>query len=75
MAFLLIKELIPIPKNGKKVAVIGGGISGITTAFDLDKKGYGVTIYEKSERIGGRLWDFEGEQPFKGNYRRRVEDN
>ncbi|WP_406540820.1 pyridine nucleotide-disulfide oxidoreductase/dicluster-binding protein [Clostridium ljungdahlii] len=56
------KRTIPIPRNGKKVAVVGAGISGITAAFDLDKKGYQVTIYEKSDKIGGRIWDFQGDQ-------------
>lgn len=31
----------------KKVAVIGAGITGITTAYYLAKKGYNVTVYEK----------------------------
>lgn len=50
-----------IPKNGKKVAVVGGGISGLTAAFYLYKKGYNVTIYEKENRIGGRIWNFPRE--------------
>ncbi|MBV7274043.1 NAD(P)-binding protein [Clostridium sp. PL3] len=62
LGFSSAKRTIPIPKNGKKVAVLGAGISGVTAAFDLDKKGYDVTIYEKSEKIGGRLWEFEGKQ-------------
>jgi len=56
------KRTISIPKNGKKVAVVGAGISGIIAAFDLDKKGYQVTIYEKTDKIGGRLWNFQGDQ-------------
>lgn len=50
-----------IPKNGKKVAVVGGGISGLTAAVDLDKKGYNVTIYEKENKLGGRIWNFSKE--------------
>ena len=49
-----------VPKNKGKVAVAGGGISGITAAFELDKKGFLVTIYEQSNRLGGRIWDYEG---------------
>lgn len=48
----------PIPKNNNTIAIIGGGISGISAAESLDKKGYNVTIYEKQERLGGRLWNF-----------------
>ena len=48
------------PKKNGKTAIVGGGISGITAAFELDKKGYQVTIYEKSGRLGGSIWDYEG---------------
>lgn len=36
-----------------KVAVIGGGFSGMLAAYLLEKKGIDVTIYEKEEYIGG----------------------
>ncbi len=42
-------------KNGKKVAVVGGGPSGLTCAYYLILKGYDVTIFEKHERPGGML--------------------
>ncbi|MDD3439278.1 MAG: FAD-dependent oxidoreductase, partial [Clostridiaceae bacterium] len=54
------KKTIPLPKNKGRIAVIGGGISGMTAAFDLDKKGYQVTMYEKTGRLGGKFWDYEG---------------
>lgn len=54
------KRNIPIPKNKGRVAVAGGGLSGLTAACDLDKKGYQVVIYEKEDRIGGRIWKYEG---------------
>lgn len=41
--------------NGKKVAVIGSGPSGLTCAGDLAKKGYKVTIYEALHKAGGVL--------------------
>ena len=41
--------------NGIKVAIIGSGPAGLTVAFDLAKRGYDVTIFEKNERIGGVL--------------------
>lgn len=43
------------PLNGKKVAVIGAGPSGITAAIFLARSGYRVTIFEKQEKIGGIL--------------------
>ncbi len=43
------------PANGIKVAVIGGGPAGITTAIKLAQLGYDVTIFESKPRIGGVL--------------------
>ena len=42
-------------KNGKKVAVIGSGPSGLTCAGDLAKMGYDVTIFEALHEAGGVL--------------------
>ncbi|MCQ2451484.1 MAG: NADPH-dependent glutamate synthase, partial [Clostridia bacterium] len=44
-----------IIKNGKKVAVIGAGPSGLTCAGDLAKLGYEVTIFEAFHTAGGVL--------------------
>ncbi|MBQ0078473.1 MAG: FAD-dependent oxidoreductase [Eubacterium sp.] len=38
----------------KKVAVIGGGVAGITAAISLAKNGYAPTIFEKTPCLGGR---------------------
>jgi glutamate synthase (NADPH/NADH) small chain len=53
--FLDQVRLTPTPSTGKMVAVIGSGPAGITVAFMLAQRGYGVTIFESSERIGGVL--------------------
>lgn len=42
-------------ENGKKVAVVGSGPSGLTAAGDLAKKGYDVTIFEAFHEAGGVL--------------------
>ncbi len=39
----------------KRVAIIGGGISGLTTAYLLKRKGFEITVFEASERIGGNI--------------------
>ncbi len=39
----------------KKVAVIGGGISGLTTAFLLGRKGLDVVVFEATEKHGGNI--------------------
>lgn len=44
------------PQKSKKVAVIGAGISGLTVAHDLARKGWQITVYEATDRIGGGLW-------------------
>jgi len=44
--------------RGKRVAVVGGGLSGLTAAFDLTRKGYEVALFEAADRLGGSLWDF-----------------
>lgn len=51
----------------KKIAIVGGGIGGITASLYLRRLGYEVTLYEKSDRLGGRLTyelsgDFEIDQ-------------
>ena len=42
-------------KNGKKVAIIGSGPSGLTCAGELAKEGYSVTVYEALHKAGGVL--------------------
>jgi len=43
------------PNNGKKVAIIGSGPSGLSCAFELVKEGFKVTIYEVLHKAGGVL--------------------
>lgn len=40
-------------KNRKKVAIIGAGITGLTTAFNLKKENIPFTVFESSDHIGG----------------------
>ena len=49
-------ELPELPEpNGKKVAVVGSGPSGLTVAYDMVLKGYEVTIFEAFHKPGGVL--------------------
>jgi oxygen-dependent protoporphyrinogen oxidase len=43
----------------KKVAVIGAGLTGLTTAYYLKKKGIDVQVFEKSDRVGGVIQTVE----------------
>src|SRR5512146_315245 len=46
---------IPHRKTGRKVAVVGSGPAGLACAQQLARAGHDVTLFEKSDRIGGLL--------------------
>ena len=46
-------KLEQLPKNGKRIAVVGAGPAGITIAILMACRGYKVTIFEVKEQIGG----------------------
>ncbi len=50
-----IRPLPPSHRTGKSVAVVGSGPAGLACAQQLARVGHGVTLYEKSDRIGGLL--------------------
>jgi glutamate synthase (NADPH/NADH) small chain len=50
-----IKPITPKSKIGKKVAIVGGGPSGLSCAGDLIAMGYEVTVFEALHEIGGVL--------------------
>ena len=45
----------PQQENGKRVAVIGAGPSGLSAAVTLRRRGWTVTVYEREKNIGGLL--------------------
>lgn len=46
-----------MPSRNQNVAVVGAGLSGLTAAFELARKGYKVSVFEATERLGGSIWD------------------
>lgn len=66
------------PFNGKTAAVIGSGPAGMTVAFILAWSGYGVTIFEEKDRIGGMLQygipDFRLPKSILDRYKQRLLD-
>jgi NADPH-dependent 2,4-dienoyl-CoA reductase/sulfur reductase-like enzyme len=47
--------LVPVAREKKKVAVVGGGVAGITAMTTLVDRGHDVTLYEKTDRLGGNV--------------------
>jgi monoamine oxidase len=46
--------------KGVKLAVLGGGVGGLVTAYEAKKLGYDVTLLEARHRPGGRAWSARG---------------
>ena len=46
---------VPPVRSGKRVAVVGSGPSGLAVADQLNHRGHSVTVFERSDRIGGLL--------------------
>ncbi len=52
----------------KKVVVIGGGLAGLASAYELSNRGFEVTLLEKSPQLGGKIasWDIQvGDDNFR----------
>jgi RnfABCDGE-type electron transport complex B subunit len=51
------KHILPYkaPASGKKIAVIGGGVEGLSTAFFSARLGHDVTVFEAAPQLGGLL--------------------
>jgi glutamate synthase (NADPH/NADH) small chain len=50
-----IEPVVPARRTGKRVAVVGSGPAGLACAQQLARAGHAVTLFEKSDRIGGLL--------------------
>lgn len=44
-----------LPQKNERIAVIGGGLSGLSAAFELKRKGYQVSLFEQNDTLGGRV--------------------
>lgn len=51
-------KILPLPARGKTVAVLGGGLSSLTVAWDLGRKGYSVLLF--TDQPGGNLLGLHG---------------
>ena len=58
MLFNFLRQGLPGTERnnkGKKVIIVGAGISGLTAGYLLKKAGHNVVILEASNRAGGRI--------------------
>jgi len=46
--------------NGRSVVILGAGIAGLVSAYELHRAGYAVTVLEAQSRVGGRVWTVRG---------------
>ncbi|MFN8356582.1 MAG: flavin monoamine oxidase family protein [Spirosomataceae bacterium] len=53
-------SLTPSEKASKKIIILGAGLAGLCTAYELGKLGYDCTILEARSRVGGRVWTVRG---------------
>ena len=48
------------PGRGRRVVILGAGIAGLVSAYELDRAGWDVTVLEARDRVGGRVWTVRG---------------
>ncbi len=46
--------------RGRHVVILGAGIAGLVTAYELERAGFRVTVLEARARVGGRNWSIRG---------------
>ena len=46
----------PVEERPQKIAIVGGGPAGMAAAHDLRRHGYGVTVFEATDKMGGAMW-------------------
>jgi monoamine oxidase len=51
---------LPPSGRGRKVAVLGAGIAGLVSAYELTRAGFDVTVLEARDRVAGRVWTVRG---------------
>ncbi|MEM6318137.1 MAG: FAD-dependent oxidoreductase [Bacteroidota bacterium] len=53
------EDVFPNPATSPTIAIVGGGLAGLTAAYYLKKAGMTATVYEAANRFGGRAFKSE----------------
>src|SRR6478609_6379633 len=68
------KPRIPTSRTGKRVAVVGSGPAGLAAAAQLNYAGHSVTVFERSDEVGGLLrYGIPDSKLDKGVLNRRIQ--
>lgn len=67
--------------SGQRIAVIGAGMAGMSAAFRLQEAGLEPVVFEREDRVGGRIWTAEqggylmdlGAAVYLGTYREAIQ--
>ncbi len=55
--------VVPPILSGPTIAVVGAGLAGLTCTYELKRAGLRATLYEASDRVGGRCYSLAGKFP------------
>jgi oxygen-dependent protoporphyrinogen oxidase len=66
--------------SGQRIAVVGAGMAGMSAAYRLQRAGFEPTVFERDDRVGGRIWTVEqggylmdlGAAVYLGTYREAI---
>ena len=53
-------QLPRAPARGRRVVILGAGIAGLVSAYELKRAGWDVTVLEARDRVAGRVWTIRG---------------
>lgn len=51
-----LAEMVRVEEPVRSIGVVGAGLAGLSAAYELRRRGYDVTVFEASDRVGGRTW-------------------
>lgn len=61
-----------LPPKKERIAIVGAGVSGMAALLRLSTKKYTVEVFEKTDRVGGRLWDTMSPDVFEKDFEEQL---